>query len=195
MNHVSTRSLVVLMMAGMVIFGCAERRSPTDAEIKTHPRAWTHPQSEDFHGLKVRQDALSFCESCHGVDARGGTSGVSCYSECHAGGPGGHPARGVWLDPQVPEFHGHEVAETGPMPCQDCHGEDYRGGWAEVSCYLCHNGPSGHPAGWLNPNSPQFHGTVVQTVPGAWQTCSNCHGADLGGGTSGLACSVCHPPQ
>jgi hypothetical protein len=200
MSRETTQILLAALAALFVLAGCAERRSPTSAEIKTHPTEWTHVGSVDFHGAKVRRDAIGFCQSCHGEDAHGGTSEVSCYSACHEGGPGGHPSSDVWLDSDAERFHGRSVEETGPVPCQDCHGKGdsstaYRGGWAEVSCYTCHNGPSGHPGGWLNPQSPEFHGTVVHTVPGAAQTCPNCHGSDLSGGTSGVACSTCHPPQ
>jgi predicted CxxxxCH...CXXCH cytochrome family protein len=45
------------------------------------------PTSSDFHGRVLRNEKyqLGVCEKCHGNDARGGTSGVSCLT-CHADG-------------------------------------------------------------------------------------------------------------
>jgi hypothetical protein len=80
------------------------------------------------------------------------------------------------------------------MPCTTCHGEDYRGGWAETSCFACHaGGPSGHPdpdVWWRNENSLLFHGRVVLTEGD--ERCQSCHGDDFAGGTSGVACTLCH---
>ena len=44
---------------------------------------------------------------------------------------------------------------------------------------------SGHPAGWF----PSGHAAAAKADPGA---CTECHGSDLSGGTSGVACSSCH---
>ncbi len=44
---------------------------------------------------------------------------------------------------------------------------------------------SGHPAGWF----PSGHVTAAETDPAA---CTECHGSDLSGGTSGVACTSCH---
>lgn len=46
------------------------------------------PASDDFHGRVLRDKKYEFgvCEKCHGGDAAGGTSGVSCLT-CHAEGP------------------------------------------------------------------------------------------------------------
>jgi hypothetical protein len=53
---------------------------------------------------------------------------VSCY-QCHAGGPSGHPEFKVWM-----ASHGNEDINR----CKACHGDNYRGGLADVSCYTCH---------------------------------------------------------
>lgn len=47
-----------------------------------------------------------------------------------------------------------------------------------------------HPAGW---DAPDVHGMATK-----FQTetdCRQCHGQDLGGGTSGVACDDCHAPR
>ena len=138
--------------------------------------------SPDFHG----KDDLDRCQTCHGEDYLGGTSGVSCY-QCHAGGASGHPATSIWVgSPDSDDFHGKDDLDR----CQTCHGEDYLGGTSGVSCYQCHaGGASGHPATsiWVgSPNSDDFHGEDDIT------RCVTCHGDDYFGGTSGVSCYQCH---
>lgn len=80
--------------------------------------------------------------------------------------------------------------------CNDCHGSDLKGGISKVSCSTalfggqsCHaNGPSGHPAGW---REPDFHGGVAKAQPGndsGFTNCQTCHGGDFAGGVSGVSC-------
>ncbi len=90
-------------------------------------------------------------------------------------------------------FHGIFVNKYGDQSCTQCHGADYKGGVAGVSCYACHNGPSGnvgHPAGWGNPatESVHFHGHYAKKYSLA---CTACHGTDLKGGY-GPSCYSCH---
>jgi hypothetical protein len=188
--HRSAISVGVVATVMALAFGCAERKSPTDSQIQAHPQGWAEPASEPFHGTRVGRDGADGCRGCHGTDLRGKGKANDC-SQCHLGGAGGHPASQEWLTPTSGGFHGLEVEREGPAPCSTCHGEDFRGGWSGVSCYLCHaGGPSGHPEGWLAPASPRFHGQAV--FDGGQAECMRCHGSDLGGGTSGLACSLCH---
>jgi hypothetical protein len=153
-----------------------------------HPEGFAVIGSDVFHGQDVRAFGAIPCADCHGEDYEGDWTGVSCFT-CHAGGPSGHPSGYVTVG--SPVFHGRNVEATGPSPCQDCHGEDYRGDWTGVSCFTCHaGGPSGHPRGWLDDSAPTFHGDrVVQEGP---EDCWRCHGDGGSGGTSGVACSDCH---
>jgi len=50
-----------------------------------------------------------------------------------------------------------------------------------------------HPSGWMNPDSPDFHGTLV--LADGTTGCSRCHGIDSEGGKSGLSCLDCHNPS
>ena len=47
-----------------------------------------------------------------------------------------------------------------------------------------------HPDSWMQPQSPDFHGTKVLTVGS--RSCKSCHGDDFTGGESKIACKNCH---
>lgn len=167
------------------VASCSDPTPVEERPIAAHPPEWTEPSKADFHGSRVAAEGAGICKSCHGADLRGTVAIPGCY-DCHDG-PGGHPE--TWVKQPEP-FHGTKVQLEGPMVCTTCHGSDYFGGWSEVSCYTCHDGPGGHPQGWLDPNAHTFHGRVV-TQQGNLD-CRRCHGNDLLGGTSGVSCGDCH---
>ncbi|UFS71852.1 CxxxxCH/CxxCH domain-containing protein [Geomonas sp. RF6] len=128
--------------------------------------------------------------------SRGGSSSSIDVSGRHQAGwvvpvsGGAHPA--AYLD--------------DPNACKECHGSDYAGGISKVSCFSadrngvgCHaGGPSGHPAGWADPDA---HGAAANAraagITGL-PHCQACHGADLGGGISRRSClntAGCHGAQ
>lgn len=53
-----------------------------------HEVGWINPSAYDFHGNAVVAQGYSMkeCQSCHGVDYKGGVTATSCYS-CHQRGP------------------------------------------------------------------------------------------------------------
>ncbi|MBK8014687.1 MAG: CxxxxCH/CxxCH domain-containing protein [Deltaproteobacteria bacterium] len=53
-----------------------------------HEKGLMNPSDPDFHGQLLRDRAydFEFCAKCHGIDAPGGKSGVSCLT-CHPSGP------------------------------------------------------------------------------------------------------------
>jgi hypothetical protein len=165
-----------------LVFSCTERNDPV--EVGTHPTEWNNSGSIKFHGKNVIFSGPGACQSCHGEDYQGGSSGVSCY-DCHAGYP--HPPG--WTDSESEQFHGEVVEDSGPEQCQSCHGEDYNGGSSRVSCYDCHAGYP-HPPAWTDPESEQFHGEVVEDS--GPEQCQSCHGEDYQGGSSGVSCYSCH---
>ncbi len=181
-----------LAAVAIVLAACsADRQDPADNGLLAHPDTWMEEESADFHGALVAENTPQSCTSCHGEQFEGDGRAPDCY-QCH-NGPGGHPEG--WVSPLEP-FHGQAVEEAQDIThCSTCHGVDYRGGWAAVSCYECHNGPSGHPVGWLTPSSPAFHGHEVADDGDA--QCAACHGADFLGGWSGVSCTTCHdyPPD
>ncbi len=103
------------------------------------------------------------------------------------GEPTMHPSE--WTDQNSEESHIAKSITAGTVACQTCHGEDYEGGISEVSCYQCHNGPSGHPdySIWVrSSDSPDFHGK--DNI----ERCKTCHGDDYEGGVSEVSCYQCH---
>ena len=89
-----------------------------------------------------------------------------------------HPAD--FLDPASPAFHGRELArrDWDFALCARCHGADFTGGAANVSCVACHrDGPTActtcHGAGPTSNAHPVHAGHAVacgacHTVPARW---------------------------
>ena len=73
-------------MIVVLISFCSEDKNPLPCV--SHPEEWNTVQSADFHGEKVLAAGYESCKSCHGIDFKGGKSGVSC-NDCHATFP--HP--------------------------------------------------------------------------------------------------------
>jgi len=49
-----------------------------------------------------------------------------------------------------------------------------------------------HKDGIINPNSPNFHGVLIQNLNWNLKECQNCHAADYSGGITGSNCLTCH---
>lgn len=82
--------------------------------------------------------------------------------------------------------------------CQLCHGLDFTGSKAAVSCFNCH--PTGppftlHPGGWVEVIAD--HQGFARII--SWTTCAAavCHGPTLAGGVAGPSCFnlFCHGPD
>ena len=54
------------------------------------------------------------------------------------------------------------------------------------------NEVSVHGEGWLDPSSPNFHGTLLAKQGYNTGDCRPCHGNQYDGGTAGVACYTCH---
>lgn len=106
-------------------------------ERGSHPAGWAAPGQ---HGAKAKSDpdsgGLEACQSCHGSDFAGGSSGVAC-SDCHdIDAP--HPSFG-WVGGG--EGHRTTGAENASV-CAGCHLELQ----PPPSCFLangCHPGDTG----------------------------------------------------
>jgi predicted CxxxxCH...CXXCH cytochrome family protein len=118
---------------------------------------------------------------------------------CHA-----DPGHGVihaagWADLATGQFLHAAALEQDPAKlaaCQGCHGADYSGGLAQVSCLSCHADPGQgliHPDGWLNPAAKErFHGEAIRAGNWDMSGCQSCHGADYAGGIVQTSCLTCH---
>lgn len=94
-----------------------------------------------------------------------------------------HPSG--WLNEDSPNFHAENITDLSV--CTECHGADFQGGNAGVSCYDCHEYP--HPQGWANPTS---HGEVVISFGFAVDACEGCHLSETSSGDSTWYCWSCH---
>ena len=149
------------------------------------------PQGQSWtHGTVPHSSLSSYgtvCNQCHGLDRSYGIGPASCH-DCH-GSVASHQTGQVWLDRKSAAFHGIP-AKQNVLQCAACHGSDYRGGTAGVSCYTCHFGPSGTkvPAGriWV-------HGTIPHDSLSSFVTvCNKCHGLDRTYGNGPSSCHDCH---
>ncbi len=89
------------------------------------------------------------------------------------------------MNPDDPEFHGNLVKNAGWSftVCQGCHGMDFKGGGAGVSCYQCHkDGPTGCTTCHGQPPATGAHvphvlGSAVNGAPliAKGFDCTECH--------------------
>jgi predicted CxxxxCH...CXXCH cytochrome family protein len=80
------------------------------------------------------------------------------------------------LDPQSPEFHGTLIKNAGWNfdSCKMCHGDDFMGGAAKVSCYTCHS--DGGPTGCTTCHGqPPKSGAHLTHVVEQKLDCTTCH--------------------
>lgn len=83
------------------------------------------------------------------------------------------------------ELAGHE-----PLPREEL---NQLRDWA-VRCRAAPANFRVHLDGWMSPpDREQFHGTVLRRQAYQLAGCRECHGAELEGGSSGIACGRCHP--
>ncbi len=135
--------------------------------------------------------ALAGCASCHGGAAP--AAGYDLGGYLGALGPGtdgianaiaGDPASAliVRVDPAVAGDAAHGGQGT-------LHGLLRR--WV-VECELGYLDSTIHPAGVLDPASPDFHGAELQARGWDLGLCAQCHGDDFAGGAAGASCTSCH---
>jgi predicted CxxxxCH...CXXCH cytochrome family protein len=183
---------IALIAAAMILCSCSTANDDAvelDASGK-HQENWFVDHRAAF------LSSSSKCSGCHGSDLRGGISRVSCFSPlfngqtCHAKGPSGHPAG--WRDPGL---HGATAksqpgTESGFSSCRNCHGSDFAGGVAGVSCFsastasgACHVrnsvavGSPHSPLPWRTYPSPTHTDTVDDAAGSNATVCAFCHTA------------------
>lgn len=81
-----------IVCALLVLSGCSkleessQRMNPVESEF--HNTGWTDPSDSGFHGNAIAAQGYSMkeCQSCHGIDYKGGATSISCFT-CHQRGP------------------------------------------------------------------------------------------------------------
>ena len=183
--------VLILLAAFAAAAGCSTANTTGGDVVVNHVNAsgnsvpgWVTPTG----GLHANSATMNYianggsssCTECHGSDLTGGISRVSCFGNtagCHHG-----PIAGwVAVSPAV-QNHGVSAKKapgsSGFASCQICHGNNFSGGGAQVSCTnnpnaACH-GPavaSPHPPDWL-PGDTYVHSN---TDPANAPVCYGCH--------------------
>lgn len=145
-----------------------------------HPQSWVKKEN---HGAHVMAKGKGACGTqCHGFDFKGGLSKIACNT-CHSI----YPHLPGWVSPAE---HGEKARGDKKSLCSGCHGGDLKGGTSRVGCYQsqCHNNVYPHEAGW---KIKEKHGKFVMEY-GRGNCTTQCHGVDLKGGLSAVACNACH---
>jgi len=118
---------------------------------------------------------------CHGVAApvwTGVGGGEAACGTCHS---------------LPPDMSTHPKVDA----CELCHGGVVDADRKIIDKSLHVNGQVdvsfGHPDGFANPTSPNFHTVAIRDAGWQLSDCQSCHGADYAGGTVGVSCLTCHP--
>ncbi len=194
--------VAIVLTAAIGILGCSDLKtdlpSPVAPGVQVHRPEWIDTSSAGFHGKVVdaAHGNVQECLKCHGLDYRGGFSGISCV-KCHQDKAASLHGRG-WVDPTSANFHGNTIRATNwdMRPCQSCHGLLYDGGRVGVSCRQCHTDGAGPE------NCATCHGSVNNSAPPRdlnKQTSRSARGVGahqihLVGGSiaTSMLCSTCH---
>jgi len=179
--HICLSKGLAVMAAALFLWGCGKANSNAPAfGVSGHPANWL-----DKHRPAVLGKGTGPCQECHGADLLGGISKTSC-AKCHALPPfPAHPDG--WDDSTV---HGAAAKlkpsltpdgiNQGFSMCQSCHGADFKGGVAKVTCLstgICHTSNSPHPAApWLSDSGV----THTDTHPANAAVCARCHRKNTG---------------
>ena len=160
--------VLISILLALLVTGCSSSTENTGLSLVDqngdHPASFlsTHP---GFAVADVNQ-----CMPCHGDDLTGGISNQSCFlSSCH------HDPEPGWVvfPSGPPQGHGTSAKQapgsSGFVACQICHADDFSGGGAGVSCFLCHTPP--HPNGWRSFNVYKHTDTDTGNAP----VCAQCH--------------------
>jgi predicted CxxxxCH...CXXCH cytochrome family protein len=158
------------ILAALFAFGCSS--GPATSGLSLVDAQGDHPANFlSAHPAFAVAD-VEQCRLCHGDALAGGIANTSCFTaECHHGTVPG------WAAPAV---HGAEAKKapgsSGFGSCRICHGFDFTGGGAKVSCVndpACHGAgvQAPHPSRWL-PGRERVH---TDTHPENAPVCALCH--------------------
>jgi predicted CxxxxCH...CXXCH cytochrome family protein len=202
------------------LFGCSERKEDTplvQSKVSLHDEGFSDPSSANFHAkyIQTKNYDLTLCQSCHGGDYSGGTTGQSCNS-CHnkTNGPENCTTCHGVVNAAPPKDLADNVAVT--FRGVGAHQKHVLGGTlgAAVACKTCHVVPTtlkspGHIDASMYAEvkfdtTSIFYEPIASYSPSSI-SCGNtyCHG-NFNGGNQGLAvtwtdnsgnavqCGTCH---
>ena len=174
---------LLLLAAAAFAAGCSTSNTEGGGSSANHVLpsggsvpGWTISTGGSQHAISATQDyassgTLESCVDCHGSDLLGGISRTSCFGNpagCHHGTIAGWVAT-----PPASQNHGvwakRAIGDGSFFSCQICHGRDFSGGGAQVSCLTCH-APPHPPAPWRGGDY-----THVTTAPSNARVCAACH--------------------
>ncbi len=155
------------------------------------------PAEVNFTGLALTEGANPLWDGqtctnsyCHGGFDGGNSSNAPLWTKvdntqavcgtCHGLPPGGEHPQGQ-VATQCSLCHGTVIDETNNIINKSLH----INGVADVS--------GGHPTGWLDQNSTDFHGAFIGSNQWDLTSCQQCHGVDYSGGITNSSCLTCHP--
>jgi hypothetical protein len=184
---------VLILLAAFAAAGCSTSNTTGDVVVNhvdasgNSVSGWVTPTGGS-HANSATMDYIgnggtSSCMECHGSDLAGGISRVSCFGNtagCH------HGPIPNWA---TPAGHGATAKKapgsSGFASCQICHGRNFSGGGALVSCF---NNAACHGAGVASPHASQWStgDTYIHTNTsgGNAPVCAFCH---LNGASSPIA--------
>ncbi len=218
MKKILLVSTFAIILSGL--FGCSERKDETplvQSKVPIHGKGFTDPASANFHAkfIQTKNFDLQLCQSCHGADYSGGTTGQSCNT-CHnkPAGPENCTTCHGSVNAAPPKDLADNVSPT--IRGVGAHQKHLLGGiiGAAVSCNECHKVPITLLSPWhidtSNRAEVRFDTTsVFFTANRLYDTtdvsCANtyCHGNFNGGNNLTVAwrndinntvaaCGTCH---
>ncbi|MHB1012723.1 MAG: hypothetical protein ACYC37_07455 [Desulfobacteria bacterium] len=200
--------LILLAVLGAAA-GCSTAESPGGSGMNhvlpsgSSVSGWLVVPSGGSHASTATLDYIanggsSGCTQCHGSDLAGGISRVSCFGNpagCH------HGTIPDWVQEQAPgeqfpQPHGDAAKKapgnSGFVSCRICHGADFSGGGANVSCTNTDADCHGDGVRAPHPARPWLRGvpggkTHDNTAPQNADVCGSCH-------AGGANTNPPHPP-
>lgn len=159
------------------------------ATPECHPTIDVHVEGVWHASYIANNEVFYECTQCHGEGFTGGSVSPTC-KDCHS-------TIDVHVDgllnPSTDDFHGKYIAahEDAFENCAQCHGDDYTGGRAAITCANCHEGIEVHVDGIMTPGTDAFHANFIASN-NLFMECADCHGEGFQGGIASPTCANCH---
>lgn len=183
---------ILIIISSLIAAGCSELESNLTSVTKPsiHGDGALNINSSNFHANYFTSLKFTDCQNCHAKNFQGGLTPVNCSdASCHPAISIHANSVGV-MDQSSQNFHGRYLLKNSFADCQQCHGENFAGGFTSPSCVTCHSAISVHKTGILDPSSANFHGKYPLTS--GFTNCQQCHGENFSGGLSSPTCRTCH---